>query len=102
MPSQFRLFIMGSPTDPTRIFFSHSQPAFIQGIHQCLEAILSPDTNQIKSATAELNTKYYTSAECIPALYEAAASSPNQGVSREIFRILDLRRHPTDLDPFVR
>jgi hypothetical protein len=43
---------------------------------------LSPDTNQIKAATAELNTKYYKNAECIPALYEAAASSPNQGVSR--------------------
>jgi hypothetical protein len=57
------------------------QPSYIQSIHQCLEAILSPDTNQIKAATAELNTKYYKTAECIPALYEASASSPNSGVS---------------------
>lgn len=64
-----------------------AQAAYLQGIHQCLEAILSPDTNQIKAATTELNTKYYKSAECIPALYESAASSPNDGVSENGVRL---------------
>lgn len=64
--------------------------AFVQGIHQCLEAALSPDTNTIKAATAELNTKYYKTAECIPALYEVIASSPNEGVRQ--FAATELRK----------
>lgn len=32
-------------------------------------------------ATAELNTNYYKNPQCIPALFEAAAQSENQGVS---------------------
>lgn len=34
----------------------------------------------IKAATTQLNTQYYKQAECVPALFEIASSSPNQAV----------------------
>ncbi|BEJ16224.1 hypothetical protein CspHIS471_0508290 [Cutaneotrichosporon sp. HIS471] len=55
-------------------------PAFVQNLHQLLEGTIAPDTNVIKQATTQLNTQYYKNAECIPALYEIAASSQNQAI----------------------
>ncbi|RSH86663.1 uncharacterized protein EHS24_004934 [Apiotrichum porosum] len=55
-------------------------PAFVQTLHQLLEASIAPDTAVIKQATATLNTQYYKNPECIPALYEIAATSPNMAI----------------------
>ncbi|KAL7421107.1 hypothetical protein Q5752_003991 [Cryptotrichosporon argae] len=54
--------------------------AYVQTLHQLLEATIAPDTNLIKQATAQLNTQYYKSPDCVPALYEIAASSPNAAI----------------------
>ncbi|KAJ9106381.1 hypothetical protein QFC21_001527 [Naganishia friedmannii] len=55
-------------------------PNFYQSLHTLLEHALAPDTNVIKQATAELNTNFYKNPQCIPALFEAASQSENQGV----------------------
>ncbi|KAL1407538.1 hypothetical protein Q8F55_006971 [Vanrija albida] len=55
-------------------------PAYVQNLHQLLEATTAPDTNVIKQATAQLNTQFFKSPDCIPALYEISATSPNQAV----------------------
>lgn len=51
-------------------------PSFIQNLHTLLEQTVAPDTQIIKNATATLNSQYYKSPECIPALFEVVASSP--------------------------
>ncbi|KAF9052288.1 ARM repeat-containing protein [Hymenopellis radicata] len=51
-------------------------PNFAQGLHNLLLQTLSPDTAQLKAATAQLNTEYYKNPSCIPALASIIASSP--------------------------
>ncbi|WVQ81301.1 hypothetical protein IAT38_003424 [Cryptococcus sp. DSM 104549] len=50
-------------------------PNYISTLRQLLEATIAPDTNIIKAATTQLNTQFYKSPECIPALYEVSCTS---------------------------
>ncbi|ORX39229.1 armadillo-type protein [Kockovaella imperatae] len=55
-------------------------PSYVQNLHQLLEATLNPDTNVLRAATTQLNTQYYKSPQCIPALFEIAVTSSNQAI----------------------
>ncbi|WRT69118.1 uncharacterized protein IL334_006102 [Kwoniella shivajii] len=55
-------------------------PNYVPQLRQLLEATIAPDTNIIKAATTQLNTQYYKSPQCIPALYEVAATTENQSI----------------------
>ncbi|KAG6886214.1 hypothetical protein C0993_010776 [Termitomyces sp. T159_Od127] len=55
-------------------------PIFIQNLHNLLVQTVSPDTNSVKAATAQLNTDFYKTPACIPALASILASSPEQPV----------------------
>ncbi|KIY62189.1 ARM repeat-containing protein [Cylindrobasidium torrendii FP15055 ss-10] len=51
-------------------------PNFAQGLYNLLLQTLSPDTETLKNATQTLSKEYYKKAQCIPALGEIIASSP--------------------------
>ncbi|KAG6891210.1 hypothetical protein C0995_008462 [Termitomyces sp. Mi166 len=55
-------------------------PIFIQNLHNLLVQTVSPDTNSVKAATAQLNADFYKTPACIPALASILASSPEQPV----------------------
>ncbi|EJD51758.1 ARM repeat-containing protein [Auricularia subglabra TFB-10046 SS5] len=55
-------------------------PTFLQNLHGLLQQATAPDTNAIKAATATLNKEYYKNPQCIPALFEIIATSPNEAV----------------------
>ncbi|KAI6126080.1 ARM repeat-containing protein [Pisolithus croceorrhizus] len=55
-------------------------PHFVQGLHALLVQSTSNDTNQLKTATARLNTEYYKNPACISALASILASSPELAV----------------------
>ncbi|KAG2110622.1 armadillo-type protein [Suillus discolor] len=55
-------------------------PNFVQGLHNLLLQSTSNDTNQLKAATAQLNTEYYKNPACISALAQILASSPEIAV----------------------
>ncbi|WWC63972.1 uncharacterized protein I303_106578 [Kwoniella dejecticola CBS 10117] len=55
-------------------------PNYISQLRQLLEHTIAPDTNVIKAATTQLNTQFYKSPQCIPALYEIAATTDNQSI----------------------
>ncbi|KAJ8521728.1 hypothetical protein ONZ45_g1611 [Pleurotus djamor] len=48
----------------------------VQEMHGLLQQLTSNDTNQLKAATARLNKEFYKSPECITALANILASSP--------------------------
>jgi hypothetical protein len=53
---------------------------FAQQLHSLLEQTSAPDTAIIQQATTQLNTQFYKTPECIPALYEIVATSPRDEV----------------------
>ncbi|KAI6149260.1 ARM repeat-containing protein [Pisolithus tinctorius] len=55
-------------------------PNFVQSLHALLVQSTSNDTNQLKTATARLNTEYYKNPACISALASILASSPELAV----------------------
>ncbi|KAN0062554.1 hypothetical protein ACQY0O_005086 [Thecaphora frezii] len=55
-------------------------PSFVQGLHQLLQQTNVPDTNAVKAATDALQNQYYKSPDCVPALFEILATSPDQAV----------------------
>ncbi|WVW79439.1 hypothetical protein I302_101408 [Kwoniella bestiolae CBS 10118] len=55
-------------------------PNYVPQLRQLLEATIAPDTNVIKAATTQLNTQFYKNPQCIPALYEIAATTDNQSI----------------------
>ena len=55
-------------------------PNYIKGLHDLLTQTVAPDTNIIKSATSALAKNYWTSPDCIPALFEIINSSPDQNI----------------------
>ncbi|WWC73041.1 uncharacterized protein I206_107006 [Kwoniella pini CBS 10737] len=55
-------------------------PNYVSQLRQLLEHTIAPDTNVIKAATTQLNTQFYKSPQCIPALYEIAATTDNQSI----------------------
>ncbi|KAG8987211.1 hypothetical protein FRB90_003546, partial [Tulasnella sp. 427] len=54
--------------------------SYVSNLHNLLAQTTGPDTNVIKSATAQLNQQFYKDPACIPALFEIIATSPNQSV----------------------
>ncbi|KNZ74647.1 putative importin subunit beta-4 [Termitomyces sp. J132] len=52
----------------------------MQNLHNLLVQTVSPDTNSVKAATAQLNAEFYKTPACIPALANILASSPEQAV----------------------
>ncbi|CAE6470282.1 unnamed protein product [Rhizoctonia solani] len=55
-------------------------PTYIKNLHDLLAQTVAPDTNVIKSATSALAKNYWTSPDCIPALFEIINSSPDQNI----------------------
>ncbi|CUA72374.1 putative importin subunit beta-4 [Rhizoctonia solani] len=55
-------------------------PTYIKNLHDLLTQTVAPDTNVIKSATSALAKNYWTSPDCIPALFEIINSSPDQNI----------------------
>ncbi|KAG6821184.1 hypothetical protein H0H93_004004 [Arthromyces matolae] len=55
-------------------------PIFVQNLHDLLRQTVSPDTNSLKAATAQLNAEFYKNPACIPALTSILAKSPEQSV----------------------
>ncbi|QRW00314.1 importin subunit beta-4 [Ceratobasidium sp. AG-Ba] len=55
-------------------------PTYIKNLHDLLTQTVAPDTNVIKAATATLAKNYWTSSDCIPALFEIITSSPDQNI----------------------
>ncbi|KAG8748057.1 hypothetical protein FRC10_009809 [Ceratobasidium sp. 414] len=55
-------------------------PTYIKNLHDLLAQTAAPDTNAIKAATATLAKTYWTSSDCIPALFEIINSSPDQNI----------------------
>ncbi|KAK4700212.1 importin-4, partial [Phenoliferia sp. Uapishka_3] len=64
--------------------------AYVQGLHAALEQSIAPDTAVIKAATVQLNTVFYTSAQCVPALFEIGSTSPNAGIRQ--LALVELRK----------
>ncbi|KAF7309755.1 Importin N-terminal domain-containing protein [Mycena indigotica] len=50
-------------------------PTYVQGLHDLLLQATSPDTLQVKGATAKLNLEYYKNATCILGLAQIIATS---------------------------
>ncbi|CCO26172.1 putative importin subunit beta-4 AltName: Full=Importin-123 [Rhizoctonia solani AG-1 IB] len=55
-------------------------PTYIKSLHDLLSQTTANDTNVIKSATSALAKNYWTSPDCIPALFEIINSSPDQSI----------------------
>ncbi|KAJ9474929.1 Importin subunit beta-4 [Pseudozyma hubeiensis] len=55
-------------------------PSFVQGLHELLKQSNVPDTNTVKAATESLQNNYYKNPQCIPALFEILATSPDLAV----------------------
>ncbi|CAE6471646.1 unnamed protein product [Rhizoctonia solani] len=55
-------------------------PTYIKTLHDLLSQTTANDTNVIKSATSALAKNYWTSPDCIPALFEIINSSPDQSI----------------------
>jgi len=55
-------------------------PTYIKNLHDLLSQTVAPDTSVIKAATSTLAKNYWTSSDCIPALFEIITSSPDQNI----------------------
>ncbi|KAF8744636.1 ARM repeat-containing protein, partial [Rhizoctonia solani] len=63
-----------------RIVIYTMDPTYIKTLHDLLSQTTANDTNVIKSATSALAKNYWTSPDCIPALFEIINSSPDQSI----------------------
>ncbi|KIJ55832.1 hypothetical protein M422DRAFT_63753 [Sphaerobolus stellatus SS14] len=54
-------------------------PAFVQNLHGLLQQVTAPDTSLVKAATSQIKN-LYKEPQCIPALFEILATSPEPSV----------------------
>lgn len=58
---------------------------FTVALHDALSRTIAPDTQVIKAATVELNTKFYVNMQAVPSLFEIASTSSEQAVSLSLY-----------------
>ncbi|KAM0786714.1 hypothetical protein ACM66B_002156 [Microbotryomycetes sp. NB124-2] len=66
---------------------------FTASLFATLQQTIAPDTQTIKAATVQLNTHFYTDAQCVPALFDIATSSADLSIRQ--LALVELRKRVT-------